>query len=42
MKLLKNILNKMREFNQELNANNEITWLEFRSQWLKENNIECK
>lgn len=38
MKLLKCIINQVRKFNQELDNKNGMTWLEYRRQWLLENN----
>ncbi len=43
MKLLKYIINKIKKNNQVLMNNNGTTWLEYRRQWLLENNTwTCK
>lgn len=41
MRLLKIIICRLKKFNQELNNHDGVTWLEYRRQWLEENNIKC-
>lgn len=42
MEFLKCIIKKIKNFNKELGNNGGVTWMEYRRQWLKENNIKCK
>ena len=40
MKLLKGILSQLKKFDQGF-QNDGITWMEYKQQWLEENNINC-
>lgn len=39
MKLLKNIILQAKKLNNLLGIQSEESWLEYKNQWLKENNI---